>query len=55
MTPHNYYSKFNGSNKGLIKDKYEYYAMFNGSTMKKSVSFIPRLFRRVRRIFNKTI
>ena len=54
MSPHNYYSKFNGSNSGLVRDQHEYYAMFNGSTAKKSVSFIPRLFARAKGMFNKT-
>lgn len=54
MTPHNYQMKFNGSNNRLMQDQNEYYSMFNGSTMKKSVSFIPRFLGRVRAIFNKT-
>jgi hypothetical protein len=57
MSPHNYEMKFNGSKRynKTVMGQHEYYSMFNGSTAKKSISFIPRLFARVKRIFNKTI
>jgi hypothetical protein len=57
MSPHNYEMKFNGSKRynKTVLGQHEYYSMFNGSNAKKSVYFIPRLFSRVKRIFNKTI
>ncbi len=57
MSPHNYEMKFNGSKRynKTVMGQHEYYSMFNGSNAKKAVSFIPRFFRRVKAIFNKTI
>ena len=57
MTPHNYHLKFNGSNGGrrhIVNEQNEYYSMFNGSNAKKTISFIPRFFGRVKGMFNKT-
>jgi hypothetical protein len=54
MSPHNYQMKFNGYQNQTIKDQYTYYSTFNGVNVKKSVSFVPRFFGRVRAMFNKT-
>ena len=56
MTPHNYEMKFNGSKRynHTVMGQHQYYAMFNGTTAKKTISFIPRFFGRVKGMFNKT-
>lgn len=54
MSPHNYQMKFNGSRNHTVQEQDEFYSMFNGSTAKKTISFIPRLFGRVKGMFNKT-
>lgn len=56
MSPHNYEMKFNGSKRynKTVMGQHEFYSMFNGSTAKKTISFIPRLFGRVKGIFNRT-